>query len=162
MRTLAASRHAGSVTKKRLVGPHYPIGVEEEIDDYSAKLVTALEDSGVYTGTAVEWHTHARRFILYGVGEVPPESVAAVIDAAPEVVEVIWRSAAYTRAELVEECHRIMERFPQINTGCPSNHGAGLEFTTEDRALVDAEDVQAVLGSQYPVTIEYGPPPVPA
>ena len=94
------------------------------------------------------------------MGEVPPESVAAVIDSAPEVLEVIWRPAAYTSAELVEECHRIMERFPQINTGCPSNHGAGLEFTTEDRALVDDEEAQAVLGSQYPVTIEYGPPPV--
>ena len=159
---MGRSRHAGSVSKKRLVGPHYPIEVEEEIDDYSAKLVTALEESGSYTGSAVEWHPYARRFILYGVGEVPPEPVAAVIDAAPEVVEVLWRPAAYTRAELVEECHRIMDRFPQINTGCPSNHGAGLEFTTEDRALVDAEDVQAVLGSQYPVTIEYSPPPVQA
>jgi hypothetical protein len=150
------------VRKKRLVGPHYPVEVEEEIDDYTARLVTALGDSGVYTGTAVEWPPHARRFILYGVGEAPPESVAALIDAAPEVVEVIWRPAAYTCAELVEECHRIMERFPQITTGCPSNHGSGLEFTTEDPALVDAEDVQAVLGTHYPVTIEYGPPPVPA
>src|SRR5262245_36428795 len=104
MRTLGPARHAWWVRTKRHVGPHF-YELEGVIDDFSAKLVTALGDSGVYTGTAVEWHPHARRFILYGVGEVPPKSVAALIDSAPEVVEVIWRPAAYTRAELVEECH---------------------------------------------------------
>jgi hypothetical protein len=161
MRTLSPAGHAWSVRKKRLVGPYYPSEVEEEIRDYSARLVTTLEDSGVYAGTAVEWHPHARRFILYGVGEVPTASVAAVIDAAPEVVEVVWRPARYTSAELVEECGRIMERFPQVSVGGPGNDGSGLEFTTEDLALVNAGDVQAVLGTRYAVTIEYGPPPGP-
>src|SRR5262245_7685028 len=90
-RTLGPARHAWWVRKKRLVGPHF-YELEGEIDDYSAKLVTALEDSGVCAGTEVEWHPHARRFILYGVGEAPPESVQAVIDAAPEVVK-LWRSS---------------------------------------------------------------------
>jgi hypothetical protein len=161
MRTLCHARHAWTVRKKRLLGPYYPPEVEEEIDDYSARLMTAHEDSGVSAGSAVEWHPHARRFILYGVGEVPPASVAAMIDAAPEVVEVAWRPSRYTSAELVEECGRIMERFPQISMGGPSNHGSGLKFTTEDSALVNAEDVQAVLGTRYAVTIEYGPPPEP-
>src|SRR5262245_65623405 len=105
-RTLGPARHAWWVRKKRLVGPHF-YELEGEIDDYSAKLVTALEDSGVCAGTEVEWHPHARRFILYGVGEAPPESVQAVIDAAPEVVEVVWRPAPYTCAELVEECQPV-------------------------------------------------------
>ena len=161
MRTLCPARHAWSVRKKRLVGPYYPSEVEEEIRDCSARLVTALEDSGVSAGTAVEWHPHARRFILYGVGVAPPASVAAIIDAAPDVVEVVWRPSRYTCAELVEECGRIMDRFPQISMGGPSNDGSGLEFTTEDTALVNAEDVQAVLGTRYAVTIEYGPPPEP-
>jgi hypothetical protein len=56
-------------------------------------------------------------FILYGVGDAPPASVAAIIDAAPGVVEVVWRPSPYTCAELVEECHRIMDRFPQISLG---------------------------------------------
>jgi hypothetical protein len=155
------SRHAWSVRKKRLVGPHFPVEVEKEIDDYFAMLATALEDSGVYAGAAVEWHPDARRFILYGVGEVPPASVTAVIDAAPVVVEVVWRPAPYTSAELVEECHRIMDLFPQLTSGGPIR-GDRLEFATEDLALVNAEDAQAVLGTRYAVTIEYGPPPEPA
>jgi hypothetical protein len=146
------------VTKKRLVGPYYPPEVEEEIDDYSASLVKALEDSGVYAGAAVEWHPHARRFLLYGVGDAPPASVAAIIEVAPEVVEVVWRPSRYTRAELVEECHRIMDRFPQLTSGGGPMRGDRLEFTTEDLALVNAEDVQAVLGTRYAVTIEYGLP----
>jgi hypothetical protein len=155
---VSPARHAWSVRKKRLLGPYYPSEVEQEINNCSARLVTALEDSGAYAGSAVEWHPHARRFILYGVGEVPPAPVAAVIDAAPEVVEVVWRPSRYTSAELVEECGRIMERFPQISIGGPSHDGSGLEFTTEDSALVNAEDVQAVLGTRYAVTVEYGPP----
>jgi hypothetical protein len=149
------------VRKKRPVGPYYPPEVEQEIRDYSARLMTAHEDSGVSAGSAVEWHPHARRFILYGVGEVPPSSVAAIIDAAPEVVQVAWRPSRYTSAELDEECGRIMQRFPQISMGGPSDHGAGLKFTTEDPALFNAGDPQAVLGSRYPVTIENGPPPEP-
>jgi hypothetical protein len=161
MRTLCPARHALSVRKQRLVGPYYPSEVEEQIRDYSARLVTALEDSGVPAGSSVEWHTHARRFILYGVGDAPPASVAAVIDAAPEVVEVVWRPSRYTSAELGEECGRIMERFPQISMGWPKSDGSGLTFTTEDSAIVHAEDVQAVLGTRFAVAIEYGPAPEP-
>jgi hypothetical protein len=46
------------VRKKRLAGPYYPSEVEEAIDAYSASLVTALEDSGAFAGSAVERHPH--------------------------------------------------------------------------------------------------------
>lgn len=47
MRTVCPARHAWSVRQKRLVGPNYPPEVEEGIEDYFARLVTAIDDSGV-------------------------------------------------------------------------------------------------------------------
>jgi hypothetical protein len=91
-----------------------------------------------------ELQSKRRRLILYGVGEPTPE-VAAVIAEAPDTLEAVWRPAPYTCAELCAETERIMERFPQILEGGPQDAGAGLEFSTLDRELVDAEDPQGVL-----------------
>ncbi|MGH3318009.1 MAG: hypothetical protein ACRDO0_17850 [Nocardioidaceae bacterium] len=84
--------------------------------------------------------------------------MAATIAEAPDTLEVVWRRAPYTCAELRAETERIMERFPQIVEGGPQDAGAGLEFSTLDRELVNAKHPQSVLGTQYPVTIEYDQP----
>lgn len=144
--------------KKRLLGPYYTREVEEEIGDYRKKLVTAVEASGTYAGSTTEHHPDARRLILYGVGDVPPESVAHVIDAAPDMVKVVWRPAPYTRAELIAERDRIMARFPQLNGGAPASDGTRLWFTTTDPGLLEVSDPRAALGSGYPVLVEHGAP----
>jgi hypothetical protein len=97
------------------------------------------------------------RLVLYGVGEPTPE-VAAVIAEAPEMLEVVWRRAPYTCAELSAEIEHIMEQFPQILMGDVQDGGAGLEFGTLDWTLVDAEDPQAMLGTRYPVKVTYDQP----
>ncbi len=117
--------------------------------------MAVFEVSGNYASEEIQ--SKRKRVILFGVGEPTPE-VAAIIAEAPDILEVIWRHAPYTCAELCAETERIMERFPQILEGGPQDAGQGLEFSTLDRELVDAENPQAVLGTRYPVTIEYGQP----
>ena len=98
-----------------------------------------------------------RHVILHGVGE-PTAEVAAIIAQAPDMLEVVWRHAPYTCRELCTEVQRLMEAFPQLLMGEPQDGGAGLEFGTLDRQLVDAEDPQLTLGTRYPVTIVYDEP----
>jgi len=141
-------------------GQHGSVKAEryiQRIDPYLDRLLTAFDAASNYTGSEIQ---PERRLLLYGVGQPTPE-VAAIIAEAPAMLEVVWHPARYTCAELCAEADRIMERFPQISMGGPRNDGSGLDFTTEDPALVNADDVPAALGSRYPVTIEEGPPPVP-
>jgi len=125
----------------------------ERIGPYVDRLIEVFEASGNYASEEIQ--AKRKRLILYGVGEPTPE-VAAIIADAPGTLEVVWREAPHTCAELRAETERVMERFPQICEGGPQDAGAGLEFSTHDREWVDAEDPQAVLGTRYPVTIEYG------
>lgn len=125
------------------------------VDAYLDRLITAFEASA--NSADAEIQPGRKRLILHGVGKPTPE-VAAIMREAPSIIEVVWRQAPYTSAELCAETDRIMERFPQILTGGPRNFGAGLEFGTLDRQLVEAEDPQAMLGTRYPVTIEYDGP----
>lgn len=117
--------------------------------------MAVFEASGNYASEEIQ--SKRKRLILYGVGEPTPE-VAAIIAEAPDTLEVVWRQAPYTCAELRAETERIMARFPQICEGGPQGAGTGLEFSTIDRELVAAEDPQAVLETRYPVVIEYGQP----
>jgi hypothetical protein len=68
-----------------------------EIQDYRERLVAAVQASGTYAGLTSEPHRGARRVNVYGVGDVPPASVADVIDDAPDILEVAWLPAPYTR-----------------------------------------------------------------
>ena len=81
--------------------------------------------------------------------------------STPEIVRIIWRQAPHTRAELTREMRRIMRRFSgRLTSGGACNDGSGIEFGTTDGNLLGATDPQTVLGSRYPVTIEYMEPAV--
>jgi hypothetical protein len=148
--------HDTCMRKRRPPGPHYPRQVEEEIAEYHARLLMVLEASGTYAGSTTEHQRDLRKIILYGVGANPPSSVTTVIAAAPDTVEVVWRPSPYSRAELIEERDRIMDRFPQLNGGRPAKQGTHIRFMTTDETLVDTPNQRAALGSRYPVTIELG------
>ncbi len=120
------------------------------------RLLEAFEESGAYSGVKID---HERReLILYGVGK-PPPALVAVMAEAPPGLEVRWRSAPYTRDELMAESQRIMSASDRLNTGGPRTDGTALEFTTTDAQLLAADDPQAVLGSRYPVMIRRGERP---
>jgi hypothetical protein len=125
------------------------------IDPYVDRLMEVFEASDNYADEEIQ--PDRRRLLLYGVGEPTPE-VAAIIAEAPDMLEVVWRHAPYTCAELCAEMERLMEEFPQILMGDVQDGGAGLEFGTLDRRLLGAEDARAMLGTPYPVTITYDQP----
>jgi hypothetical protein len=120
---------------------------------YVDRLLEVFEESGAQSG--VELDHDRRELTLYGVGE-PPPALVAVMAEAPDGLEVHWRSAPYTRDELVAESRRIMTAFGELNTGGPRTDGTALEFTTTDPELLAADDPQRRLGSQYPLTIRPG------
>ncbi|HET6865780.1 MAG TPA: hypothetical protein VFH80_07645 [Solirubrobacteraceae bacterium] len=87
--------------------------------------------------------------------------MAAVLQQAPGIVRVTWRQAPYTQVELASEMRRIMGRFRgRLTSGVARHDGTGIEFTTTDAQLLEATDPQAILQCRYPVSIEYGEPPV--
>ncbi|MFN8136176.1 MAG: hypothetical protein U0R79_01170 [Propionicimonas sp.] len=94
------------------------------------------------------------------MGEPPAELVAA-IEQAPAAIRVSWRESPYSQAELTLEVRRIMDaQRGRLTSGAARGDGTCLHFTTTDRSLLDARDPQSALGARYPVTIEYGEPPV--
>lgn len=129
---------------------------QERIEPYRTRLFTALQASGDLAGAQIDHDRHA--LIVCGVGEPSPE-VARIIAEAPDFLQVLWRPAPYTQAELVAETERIMLASKRLSTGCPRTDGTGLEFTTTDAELLDTDDPQAALWSRYPVTIRYGERP---
>lgn len=131
---------------------------QQRIEPYRTRLYKAVMDSGALTGARMDHDRHA--VILYAVGEPSPE-VAAIIAEAPDFLQVLWRSAPYTRAELVAEMRRIMLASPKLNTGAPRTDGTAIDFTTTDADLLAADDPQRTLGSRYPVTLRYGERPIP-
>jgi hypothetical protein len=125
------------------------------IGPYVDRLMAVFEASANYADAEVQ--PKRRRVILYSVGE-PTPAVAAIITRAPDVLEVVWRPAPYTCVELRSEVERLMDSFPQLLMGEPQDGGAGLEFGTLDRELVDADDPQVMLATRYPVTLVYAEP----
>ena len=118
----------------------------------------AVEASGQYAGGEIRHAT--REFVIYAVGEPSPQ-VAAILQHAPEMVRIIWRQAPYTHAELTSELQRIMRRFRgRLTGGGARSDGTGIQYTTTDTQLLETSDPQAVLGSRYPVTIEYMEPAI--
>jgi hypothetical protein len=131
---------------------------QQRIAPYVDRLLNAFEESGAQAGAEID--LDRRDLVLYGVGE-PPAALEAMMAEAPAGLGVRWRSAPYTRDELVAESQRIMTAVDELNTGGPRTDGTGLEFTTTDGALLAADDPQGVLGSRYPVTILHGERPSP-
>jgi hypothetical protein len=125
---------------------------------YTDRLVRAAQRSDNYAGEQVQ--RDRGRIVLYGVGRPAPE-VAAIIDEAPDDLEVQWESTPYTLRELDREARRVMRHHPRLNTGGPRTDASGLVFTTTDDDLLEASDPQRELESRYPVTIRRGPRPVP-
>jgi hypothetical protein len=126
--------------------------------DYTDRLVRAAQRSHNYAGEHVQ--RDRGRIVLYGVGKPVPK-VAAIIDDAPDELEVQWQSTPYTRSELDREARRVMQHHPRLHTGGPRTDATGLVFTTTDDDLIEAPDPQRALGSRYPVTIQRGPRPMP-
>jgi hypothetical protein len=129
---------------------------QQRLQPYLDRLLEAFEASG--TAAGAEFDHERRELTLYGVGE-QPASLAAMLDEPPDGVRVHWRSAAYTRDELVAESQRVMTSTSALNTGGPRTDGSGLEFTTTDAELLATDDPQGALGSRYPVTITPGERP---
>jgi hypothetical protein len=131
-------------------------GFQQHIEPYLNRLLPVFEESGANAGAELD---HDRReLVLYGVGE-PSAALVALMAEAPAGLAVRWRSAPYTRDELVPEAERIMRSFDNLNTGGPRTDGTGLEFTTTDADLLATDDPQAALGSRYPVKIRHGARP---
>ena len=131
---------------------------QNDIEAYRDRLVGAVMASGQYGGGEIRHAT--KEFVIFGVGEPSPQ-VAAILQQAPDNVRIIWRQAPYTHTELTSEMERIMSRFRGRLTGGGARHGGtGIRFTTTDPELLGASDPQAVLGSRYPVTIEYMEPAI--
>lgn len=125
---------------------------------YTDRLVRAAQRSDNYAGEHVQ--RDRGRIVLYGVGKPVPE-VAAIIDDAPDDLEVQWQRTPYTRSELDREARRVMQHHPRLHTGSPRTDASGLVFTTTDDDLIEAADPQRELESRYPVTIRRGPRPMP-
>ena len=129
---------------------------QQRIEPYTNRLLKAFEESGAHAGARLD---HDRReLILYGVGD-PTAALVAIMAEAPDGLGVQWRSAPYTRDELVAETQRLMRASSKLNTGGPRTDGTALEFTTTDAELLAADDPQGALGSRYPVTIRHGERP---
>lgn len=131
-------------------------GFQQRIGPYLDRLLTAFEASTSHSGAELD---HDRRELtLYGVGK-PAAALVAMMAEAPAGLRVQWRSAPYTREELVAESERIMTASDRLHTGGPRTDGTALEFTTTDPDLLSADDPQAALGSRYPVTIRHAARP---
>ncbi len=129
---------------------------QQRIRPYVDRLLEAFEESGAQAGAELD---HDRRELtLYGVGE-PSADLAAIMAEAPHGLAVQWRSAPYTRDELVAESQRIMAGSDKLHTGGPRTDGTALEFTTTDPELLAADDPQLALGSRYPVRVRRGAQP---
>ena len=126
---------------------------------YRERLQLAVARAGQFASAEVQ--PARKRFIVWGVGH-PATEVAAIIDDAPRDLEVVWQRAPYTARELGQEVERVMGRFPQIHSGSLRSDATGIVLTTSDRDLVKAGNPKKRLGSRFPVTLQYGPPPTPA
>lgn len=152
--------HSAACTKRVVNGIRLPEYERWQADlgAYTDRLVGAVVASGQYAGAEIRHAT--REFIIFAVGE-PSPPVVAVLQQAPDIVRVTWRQAPYTQAELTSDMRRIMSRFRgRLTSGVPRHDGTGIKFTTTDAELLEASEPQAVLECRYPVTIEYGEPPV--
>lgn len=129
---------------------------QHEIDDYRNRLMEIAQASERYAGSEIRHQT--RELIIFGVGR-PTQALAAMMDEAPPNVHVMWKEAPYSLGELTAEMRRIMfGHRGQLNQGGARHDGAGIDFTTTDRRLLEAEDPQAALGTRYPLSIRYGEP----
>lgn len=129
-----------------------------EMSAYLDRVMKTARSSPHHAGAELKYET--RELVVFGVGE-PPEELVAVIEQAPAAIRVSWREAPHSGTELTLEVQRIMDAHPgRLTSGASSHEGTGLLFTTTDRLLLEARDPQSALGARYPVTIEYGEPPV--
>ncbi len=65
------------------------------------------------------------------------------------------------REDMQAEVDRLMRvHLTRLVSGCVSDDGTRLDFTTTDGELLTAEDPQTLLGARYPVSVAFGEPPV--
>lgn len=160
LRTVHGSRKTGSpeasgVSPSAMRSIPNPTA-EDHANDYRGRLTATWFRSPNFAGTE---QTSGGGLILFGVGTAPP-AIQRIMDLAPDGVEVEWRSVAHTLSELDSELVRILGAFPQLMSGGPASDCEGLEFTTNDDALLSAANPQAVLGTAFRVTISFGGPAV--
>ncbi len=84
-----------------------------------------------------------------------------MIGEAPNPLKAVWTKVPYLLDELGLEIRRLMERFPQLNTGAPGPGFCSLDFTTTDETLLNLSDPRTGLKARYPTTVRYGPAPSP-
>jgi len=126
--------------------------------DYRRALLVAAENAVGYAGAEVR--AASREVVVYGVG-APSAELVVLSDQAPTGFHVRWVQAPYTHVELAAELVRLMTAHQGLLVSGGARHdGTGLDLTTTDRELLEAEDPQGMLGSRYPVSIEYGESPV--
>ncbi len=81
------------------------------------------------------------------------------MEEAPSDLVVAWKEAPYSLEKLSAEMRRLWVKVRgQFNQGGARHDGTGIDFTTTDRKVLDADDPQAVLGTQYPVSVQHGEP----
>jgi hypothetical protein len=85
--------------------------------------------------------------------------LVAIMEEAPSDLVVAWKEAPYSLEELSAELLRLwVKHRGQFNQGGARHDGTGIDFTTTDRKVLDADDPQAVLGTQYPISVQCGEP----
>ncbi len=134
------------------------VGWHIETCAYRTKVLELAESSPLYAGAELRHET--RELLIFGVGE-PSAELAEEIERAPANIRISWREAPYSLAELNAEVERILsEQRGRINSGGARHDGTGLRVTTTDRNLLEASDPQGALATRYPITVEYGEPPI--
>ena len=127
--------------------------------DYRDALLEAAQSAPGYAGAEVRFAS--RELVIFAVG-APSAELAVLIDRGPVGFHILWAQAPYTQAELMAEVDLLMRANEgRLVSGGAHHDGTRLDFTTTDPELLAAEDPQGMLGSRYPVSIEYGEPPVP-
>jgi hypothetical protein len=128
---------------------------EREIDDYRNRLMESAQATAGQAGSEIR---HEARAIISGVGD-PSEVLVAIMEEAPSDLVVAWKEAPYSLEELSAELLRLwVKHRGQFNQGGARHDGTGIDFTTTDRKVLDADDPQAVLGTQYPISVQCGEP----
>lgn len=125
-----------------------------ETCEYRDRLMAIAHDSPQYAGS--EARPKVRELVVFGVGP-PSAAIVAVMAEAPPNMHVTWQEAPYSLEELGPEARRLMSEHRGRLNSCGARHdGTGIDLTTTDRTLLEADDPGKILGARYPVSVEFG------